>query len=343
MKIRFAINRTTRHRELLVLSRKGEELNPHQAAWLERLNHENFLRVSYDVPDESGRTTIAYDVNGLVTFGRYIRKYTLSGDDLVGMLTDLACAYGNCTSGQNRRFWQQSMLFDKRFVFADKDAKLRFVFIPLDGLPFTVENSPLVLLQLLGDTRKVKYATPNDYSLARDLGSYALNERGTFSFNSYRAFLRNECGIEIDPDGTIRGGVANREKPVLDSKRELQPREVQPVERPSRTKNVQGGTGSPRRYRLHRVSTGETYDIAEAQQVILGRGSGCDPQLLGNPKVSRKHASILVQDDSMIIVDLGSANGTFVNSTKLPQHQPIRVRVGQEFSLATETLRVEMG
>ena len=194
MKTRFGINRTTRHRELLVQSRKGEELNPHQAAWLEHLNHENFLRVSYDVSGEAERCTIAYDVNGLVSFGRYIRKCVLSGENLVGMLTDLACAYGTCTSGQNKRFWQQSMLFDKRYVFIDDVATLRFVFIPLDGLPFTVENSPLVLLQVLGDTRRVKYATPNDYSLARNLYSYALNEQGTFSFNSYRTICAMNAG-----------------------------------------------------------------------------------------------------------------------------------------------------
>lgn len=355
MKTRFDINRTTRHRELLIQSRKGEELNPHQAAWLEQLNHENFLHVTYDVSSESSRCTIAYDVNGLVSFGSYIRKYTITGDDLVGMLTDLACAYGICTSGQNKRFWQQSMLFDKRYVFVDNAATLRFVFIPLDGLPFTVENSPLALLQVLGDTRRVKYATPNDYSLARSLYSYALNERGTFSFNSYRAFLRNECGVKVDPDGTVRGGITSRERLVpresvdgdrarisnvlLQEKQGIQvtpnpvvdPREV--VDTLSR-RNTRG-------YRLQRISTGEVYDIDESQQVILGRGSGCNPQLLGNPMLSRKHAVIQIQGNSLIIKDLGSSNGTFIDHRQLPKDKPIRVRVDQVFDLAAESFRVE--
>ncbi|MBR3157759.1 MAG: FHA domain-containing protein [Atopobiaceae bacterium] len=356
MKTRFGINRTTRHRELLVQSRKGEELNPHQAAWLEHLNHENFLRVSYDVSGEAERCTIAYDVNGLVSFGRYIRKCVLSGENLVGMLTDLACAYGTCTSGQNKRFWQQSMLFDKRYVFIDDVATLRFVFIPLDGLPFTVENSPLVLLQVLGDTRRVKYATPNDYSLARNLYSYALNEQGTFSFNSYRTFLRNECGVEVDPDGTVRGGETIRERLVPGARDEVRGGHVRPAVKTPGIPGIQVapnpgvdprgirdtlGRGVAHGYRLQRISTGEVYDIVESQQIVLGRGSSCNPQLLGNPKLSRKHAAIQIQDNSLIITDLGSANGTYINHRKLPENQPIRVRVDQEFTLDSEQFRID--
>jgi Protein of unknown function (DUF3662)/FHA domain len=51
--------------------------------------------------------------------------------------------------------------------------------------------------------------------------------------------------------------------------------------------------------------------------VILGRGTDCDLRLV-DPGVSRHHAEIRVEDGEVVLVDLGSTNGTFVNG------QPVR-------------------
>ena len=59
-----------------------------------------------------------------------------------------------------------------------------------------------------------------------------------------------------------------------------------------------------------------TYDIT-TPLVILGRGTDCDLRLV-DPGVSRHHAEIRVEDDDVVLVDLGSTNGTFVNG------QPVR-------------------
>ena len=63
-------------------------------------------------------------------------------------------------------------------------------------------------------------------------------------------------------------------------------------------------------------NTQRTYELS-APLTILGRGTDCDLRLV-DPGVSRHHAELRVEDDEVVLVDLGSTNGTFVNG------QPVR-------------------
>jgi hypothetical protein len=63
-------------------------------------------------------------------------------------------------------------------------------------------------------------------------------------------------------------------------------------------------------------SVQRTYDLA-GPVTMLGRGTDCDLRLV-DPGVSRHHAELRVEDDEVVLVDLGSTNGTFVNG------QPVR-------------------
>jgi pSer/pThr/pTyr-binding forkhead associated (FHA) protein len=63
-------------------------------------------------------------------------------------------------------------------------------------------------------------------------------------------------------------------------------------------------------------NTQRTYELS-APLTILGRGTDCDLRLV-DPGVSRHHAELRVEDNEVILVDLGSTNGTFVNG------QPVR-------------------
>ncbi len=50
---------------------------------------------------------------------------------------------------------------------------------------------------------------------------------------------------------------------------------------------------------------------------LLGRGTDCDLRMV-DPGVSRHHAELRVEDGQVVLVDLGSTNGTLVNG------QPMR-------------------
>ena len=67
---------------------------------------------------------------------------------------------------------------------------------------------------------------------------------------------------------------------------------------------------------------------------LLGRGTDCDLRLV-DPGVSRHHAELRVENDQVVLVDLGSTNGTFVNG------QPVRrvaLSDGTHVSLGRTTL-----
>ena len=50
--------------------------------------------------------------------------------------------------------------------------------------------------------------------------------------------------------------------------------------------------------------------------LLIGRDERCDI-VIAERQVSRHHASITLEDDSHVVRDLGSKNGTFVNGQEL--------------------------
>ncbi len=58
--------------------------------------------------------------------------------------------------------------------------------------------------------------------------------------------------------------------------------------------------------------------IAIKQKTLIGRALECDISIL-EPGLSRQHAELDIVDDEMIIRDLGSSNGTYLNGNKITQ------------------------
>ena len=77
--------------------------------------------------------------------------------------------------------------------------------------------------------------------------------------------------------------------------------------------------------------------VAIEQAVCLvGRGDDVYLQL-DDPSVSRRHAQLCIGDE-LVVEDLGSRNGTFVNRQRI--EQPVALRVGDELAFGAYELRV---
>ncbi len=66
--------------------------------------------------------------------------------------------------------------------------------------------------------------------------------------------------------------------------------------------------------------------------VVVGRAPTCDV-VLDDPRVSRRHALLRWADGECVVLDLGSANGTFVNERRLSG--PTRLRPGDRLGFGT--------
>jgi hypothetical protein len=86
---------------------------------------------------------------------------------------------------------------------------------------------------------------------------------------------------------------------------------------------------------LRILDTGQTIPLDNGEEFTLGRISGSQPILPDidltpykayEGGVSRLHATIKIDRDNVTITDLGSANGTRINSKKIAAHQPYALK-----------------
>ncbi|MGQ9849678.1 MAG: FHA domain-containing protein [Aggregatilineaceae bacterium] len=57
--------------------------------------------------------------------------------------------------------------------------------------------------------------------------------------------------------------------------------------------------------------------------------------------VSRRHAALMLEEDTLKVVDLGSINATFINGQKLLPNQPCILRDGDELRLGKMVIRIQ--
>jgi hypothetical protein len=82
-------------------------------------------------------------------------------------------------------------------------------------------------------------------------------------------------------------------------------------------------------------TAGSVYDVSDG--ALFGRGDQCNIKLEDN-FASTNHARITPQGDSIVLEDLGSTNGTYLNGQALTGPQPLhhgdRIRIGDsEFAV----------
>jgi hypothetical protein len=101
--------------------------------------------------------------------------------------------------------------------------------------------------------------------------------------------------------------------------------------------------------RLEIEGTAEPKIIAPQAETIIGRGdpnAGTLPDIDLTPHdgyrlgVSRRHAMVRLEDQRLILSDLGSSNGTFLNSMRLTPHRPYQLRSGDELRFGQLNIRL---
>lgn len=107
--------------------------------------------------------------------------------------------------------------------------------------------------------------------------------------------------------------------------------------------------GSERKLLFHVRGHDQPLVVSLADNLVLGRfntETGELPEVnldefdAQNMGVSRRHAAILVEDDGLKVMDLGSQNSTYINGQKLFAHQARILRDGDELRLGNLVIRI---
>ncbi len=85
---------------------------------------------------------------------------------------------------------------------------------------------------------------------------------------------------------------------------------------------------------------GRVYELT-LEKTTVGRGDN-NTLALHDPSVSLAHCEILVHGAEVIVRDLGSANGTFVNGMRL-DHQQCQMKTGQTMRFGLVEARLDLG
>jgi pSer/pThr/pTyr-binding forkhead associated (FHA) protein len=93
---------------------------------------------------------------------------------------------------------------------------------------------------------------------------------------------------------------------------------------------------------LHIHEAAEPVTIEPAQRIIFGRSDNNSTYLPDvdfapygalEKGVSRQHAALEINEDTLMLLDVGSSNGTFLNGQRLLPNQPRVLRDGDEVRL----------
>jgi len=107
----------------------------------------------------------------------------------------------------------------------------------------------------------------------------------------------------------------------------------------SKASNGPPATGQPRPLALRFISgkyQGGEFPLIQGRDIHIGRSNDLD-MVLAEDMVSRRHARITYQTDEILIEDLASTNGTFVNGEKVKRS---RLREGDRVLIGTSILKV---
>jgi hypothetical protein len=105
-----------------------------------------------------------------------------------------------------------------------------------------------------------------------------------------------------------------------------------------------GGSGGGKQHGKLVVDVFETPSPGERKKqsfnrspCIIGRSSQCDVRLEGDSQLSRRHAQLVLENGRILLTDLGSGNGTFVDDQRIDPNTATPLSDGQVIRLARQT------
>jgi hypothetical protein len=115
-----------------------------------------------------------------------------------------------------------------------------------------------------------------------------------------------------------------------------------PLDSAAETRLVQPPAASMAHVMIKITESGAVIPLEGSQDFTIGRVSGTQPILPDidltpyqayEGGVSRLHATLRITDEDIVLSDLGSANGTRINGTKIPAYTPQRLVNGDRVTL----------
>lgn len=86
-----------------------------------------------------------------------------------------------------------------------------------------------------------------------------------------------------------------------------------------------------------RLRLGETTFALDCEKVVIGRSRSCDVRLRQDT-VSRLHAAFVLRDGALVLEDLGSSNGTYLNGERVLTPRAVAAGDGVRFGSLRGTL-----
>lgn len=145
----------------------------------------------------------------------------------------------------------------------------------------------------------------------------------TGTLNSFQPYAEHEKYSENGETGVLDPSFWNRYGSAADSEQNDNPHRVKRNE-PSAV--------------LQSLEDGQRY-ILDKDCVVFGKDASSADYVLPNDTISRAHAEITRRSGGYYVTDLGSTNGTYINSRKLPKNTPIEVTNGDTVKLSNVELR----
>lgn len=256
----------------------------------------NCAKVKYN-----GKIKLIYFTNEMKSLQNMIAS--LDNDSFITIIANLISSVNEIKNNGFLELSNLALTFDKIFVDTSTYT-VNLIYLPINN-PF--QDSSLQENELKAEIIKFIGSVPAfaTEKMSRVTG-YLSN--GSLSLNQLYSYLSSEISgkrkIEFikDENNDVNKGGMNKVQPTL----------------------VFSSVGEP----------SVKFNINSKEFVIGKSADKVDGPISFNKAISRVHCKFLYQNDNYYIVDLGSANGTFVNSRRLSAQQTEIIRNGDKVRLA---------